>query len=104
MSYLSGNLETDSAGSKPFLGAVTVVFPGLDAFRNLFPHVNPPASPADIPAAASQAGMTEEQMRQFLLTNQPPPPKGFMDSLPPWALPVAGVALVGGFLLMRKKG
>jgi len=108
MSYLVGNLETNSDGMMvPALGQVTLTLPGKEAFKALFPQValGPSPTPEQTQKAVDEAkkssNLTEEQIKA-ILAGQQPKPAGLLESLPPWA-PAAGLAaLVGAFLLLRK--
>jgi len=110
MSYIVGslgNVEVNANGSAcTALGQITFTLPDPSVIFGLFPHVNVgPVSRSDVAAAAAASGgkYTEEQLMAALAAQGKTVDQGFLASLPPWALPAGLAALVGGFLLLRRK-
>jgi hypothetical protein len=119
MSYLVGSMETHSSGGMvPALGQTTIQLPNVkravdlwaEGYRNLLPQKVTPTDQTqtvvNAPGGAAPSGvLTEEQIKAMLAAGGDKPASGgLLESLPPWALPVGLAAVVGGFLLMRKKG
>jgi len=112
MSYLAGNMEAHSNGmmTRASLGA-TITLPDPSTFfgtlHNLLPAFstsNAPVPASEVKDAAATSGLTEEQIRAMLAQQGRKVDDSFMASLPKWALPVGLAAVVGGFILLRKKG
>ena len=113
MSYLVGNLETSPKGLMKVQGlGATITLPDPSTFfgtlHNLLPAFstsnNAPVPASEVKDAAATSGLTEEQIRAMLAQQGRTVDDSFMASLPKWALPVGLAAVVGGFVLMRKKG